>query len=410
MIRRVARNTLFLSASQLIARLIGFFYFIFLARALGVANFGIYTFTLYFIYNFIPVADFGLERFVLRDISREPGKTPSYFQRLIPLRIFLGFFAYLFSLLLGVILDLSGRQIFYLAIFGLLLIPYNIVYFIASFQNAKEKMEYMAMANVALIFLTAALGIVFVWRGLSLAWVLTAYPMSAALVTAFFLYRLKKWDFPLDWSVDLQFWKKAISESWVFAALIILAVFYLRVTIIVVGLIESEYLTGLYGSAFKFVDALISIPQALALALFPISSRLFLNNKEKLMIIYKKGLAILLLASLPFAFVLAVFPKLIIRFSYGESYLPSSTVYPVLGLALVLFFLNVLPGNVIQNSAKVKNFLPLAVLNFLIAFLLCLILIPRYSLMGAAWAVVGGEVAGLIINNYFVYRILNEKT
>ncbi len=64
MLAKVAKNTLFLSASQVTARLIGFFYFIFLARFLGVATFGIYNFTLAFVYNFVPVADFGLERFV----------------------------------------------------------------------------------------------------------------------------------------------------------------------------------------------------------------------------------------------------------------------------------------------------------------------------------------------------------
>jgi hypothetical protein len=35
-------------------------------------------------------------------------------------------------------------------------------------------------------------------------------------------------------------------------------------------------------------------------------------------------------------------------------------------------------------------------------------LIPRFSILGAAWAVVGGEVAGLIINNWFVWQILKK--
>jgi len=67
-----------------------------------------------------------------------------------------------------------------------------------------------------------------------------------------------------------------------------------------------------------------------------------------------------------------------------------------------------LPGNIIQNSDRFKKFLPWSVFNFLIKLVLCLILIPRFSIIGAAWAVVGGEVAGVLINNLFVWRILKN--
>jgi O-antigen/teichoic acid export membrane protein len=39
---------------------------------------------------------------------------------------------------------------------------------------------------------------------------------------------------------------------------------------------------------------------------------------------------------------------------------------------------------------------------------LCLLFIPRFSIIGAAWAVLGGEVVGLIINNYFVFKLLKD--
>ncbi|MCX6724646.1 MAG: polysaccharide biosynthesis C-terminal domain-containing protein, partial [Candidatus Shapirobacteria bacterium] len=89
-------------------------------------------------------------------------------------------------------------------------------------------------------------------------------------------------------------------------------------------------------------------------------------------------------------------------------YLPAAPVLAVLGASLIFFFLNVLPGNIIQNSPKFKKFLPWSVLNFLITLTLGLILIPRFSIIGAAWSVLGGELAGLIINNLFVWKILKN--
>jgi len=408
MIRKVAENTFFLSAAQIIARLTGFFYFLFLARFLGVATFGIYNFTLAFVYNFIPVADFGLERLVLRDISREPEEKTFYLARLLPLRLLLSLGAYLLVLILGLILGQSLRQIGYLAVFGLFIFPYSFTYLLASFLNAQEKMKYMAMAVIFSQLSIFIIGVVFVLLKFPLAVIFLAGVGGQFIVALFFLLKAKAWGLPLGWVVDEKFFKKTLASSWAFAFLLILAVFYLRISIILVGLLKGDYYTGLYGSAFKFIEAMILIPQSLALALFPLSSRLVLEDKQRLKSIYQKGLGVLLLFSLPFALVLTVFPKLIITLAYSQAYLPAVPVLSLLGLSLILFFLNALPGNIIQNSDKFKRFLPWAVANFLVALILCLILIPRYSIVGAAWAVVGGEMFGLIINNWFVWKILKD--
>jgi len=132
------------------------------------------------------------------------------------------------------------------------------------------------------------------------------------------------------------------------------------------------------------------------------------EDKKKLLEVYKKGLGVLFLFSLPFVLVLGGVPKLVISLAYGQDYLAAMPAMMILGFSLILFFLNALPGNIIQNSPQFKQFLPWALLNFIITLVLCLILIPRYSIVGAAWAVMGGEVAGLVINNWFVFRLLKK--
>jgi len=408
MLRLIAKNTFLLSFSQVAARFIGFLYFIFLARFLGVETFGVYNFTLAFIYNFIPVADFGLERLVLRDISRDHQRANYYLARLLPLRLLLSLAAYILALLLAVILGQPGKQIFYLAIFGLFIFPYSFTYLLTSFQNAREKMKYMSLAVVSGQLLMVIFGAVFVLLKFPLALIFLAPVFAHILVALFFLIKSPAWDLKVGWVIDKKFWKKSLSHAWAFAFLLIISVFYLRLSLLLVGLLKGNYFTGLYGSAFKFIEAMILIPQSLALALFPLSSRLLLTDKKKLISVYKKGLAVLFVSSLPFAFVLVVFADKIINFAYGQDYLQAVSVLGILGAGLILFFINALPGNIIQNSDRFKKFLPWSVFNFLIKLVLCLILIPRFSIIGAAWAVVGGEVAGVLINNLFVWRILKN--
>ena len=410
MIGRVAKNTVFLSVSHVFARGIGFLYAVFLARFLGVHDFGIYSFTLAFIYPFIQVADFGIERYILRDLSRDPGKSPKYLASLLPLRILFSITALAVAISLGLILGQPQTQIIYFAVFGLALIPYNLIFLFTSYLNSQEKMEYYALANIAQITLTAGLGTLFALLKLGLAVILLSYPLANLIILFFFLANAKKWKIHLGWSIDFDFWKKSLSESWVFAALLIIAVFYLRLSTIMVGILKGPEATGLYTSASKFVEAMILIPQSLALALFPLSSKLILEDKEKLKNVYKKGLGILFLFSLPFSFALIFGSKIITGFAYGKEYLPAVPVFTLLGISVILFFVNSLAGNIIQNSNQVKKFLPLAVLNLGALLIFALILIPKYSIVGAAWAVVGGEIVGLVINNVFVYRILAERS
>lgn len=406
MIQKIAWNAFLLTSSQVIARLIGLLYFVFLARSLGVEAFGIYTFTLAFLYNFIPIADFGIERLVLKDISKEPTKASLYFSQLLIPRVLLAVIAIFIALLAGIILHQSFNQIIYFLVFGLSLIPYNLTYLITAIQNAKEKMKYSAIANIAIIGVTSVLGVIFVLLGLSLLWIFLAYFLGNLIVALVFLIFSPKFGLNLKIKIDLEFWKEVIKKSWVFAVIIILAVFYLRLSVIMVGLLMSAYDVGLYGAVFKFIESSLLIPQALALVLFPVTARLFEGDKNKLLSLYRNGILSLLVLVLPFTLVFIFLSRLLIEVIYGKEYLLSAPVLSVLGISLIFFFLNSLPGNIIQNSPKLKKFLPFAFLNFLTTLIFCLILIPKYGIIGAAWAVLFGELAGFLINNYFVWKIL----
>lgn len=408
MLKTIAKNTLFLSVSQVVGRAIGFLYFIFLARVLGVSSFGTYAFISAFVYNFIPVADFGVERFVLRDISRTQTDSQEYFSKLLPLRIILAIIAYFGVLILGFVLKRSFYEISLMAIFGLAIIPYNIIYLFLSLLNAKEKMQYVSGVNIFLITITALFGVCFYLLGQNLLIILFSYPMANLIILIYFLFRAKSWKFTLKLTIDLKFIKNTISESWIFAFYLISAVLYLRLSTIMTGLLLGSQATGLYSSAYKFVEAIILVPQSLGLALFPTFSRTIINEKEKIKKIYVYGLGILLLFSLPFALVFIFANKQLVEIAYGKDYLQAVPIFPILGFAIILFFMNSLAGNIIQTSNKVKKFLPYTLINFFAAFIFCLVLIPKFSIIGASLAVVGGEIVGLVINNIFIYKLLKN--
>ena len=406
---KVVKNTLVLSSANVLARAIGFFYFVFLGRILGVENFGHYNFALALVYNFYPVADFGVERLILRDISKDKNKAQEYFQKIIPLRLSLSLISIILVTFLGIILSKSSKDILNIFIFAFCLLPWTFNQLVAGIGNAREKMEVQSIVAISSTGFTAILGGLIALFGGTVTQILVAAFFSNLFVSFFMFFYLKKLDLVFKIDLDVGFWKKILKESWVFALIMIMAVFYLRSSIVIVNYFKGAYFTGLYSSAFKFIEASILIPQSFALALFPQTARLLGSNKEKLAKNYLKSLAAIFAFAVIYALFFILFSPMIIKISYGPSYLEAAAVMRILSIAAIIFFLNTLPGNIIQNSNRVKKFLPFAFLNLILVIILCAVLVPKYSIIGAAWAVIGGEVFGLIINNWFVFRILKGK-
>ncbi|MFH1601788.1 MAG: flippase [Candidatus Shapirobacteria bacterium] len=406
--RKIFKNALFLSGSQILGRIIGFFYFIFLARALGVEVFGIYAWVLGFVYNFYPLADFGLEKIVMRDLPRQPEKANYYLKRLLPLRVWLAFFTLILLLLAGLIMGLGLQKLFFVFLFGLTILPSNLIYLIAFIENSREKAEIYAFVNLAISLGAVILGWFIINFGLPISFLFLTFFISCLLTLLILLKSGRKLNLEFDLIVDLPFWKRILTQSWVFAVIITLAVFYLRISLVLVGRILGDYSAGIYAAASKFVEAGVMIPQGLTLALFPLSSRLLIENKKKLKKIYFLVFLCLLFVSLPVAAIMHWGGKYIIPLVYGAEYLPSVPVFSLMGLLVIFLFVNSIAGNVIHNSNKVKQFIPFAFLNFLVALILGLVLIPRFGVIGGVWAMIGGEIFGLIINNFFVFKILRE--
>lgn len=405
---KVVKNTLVLSSANVLARAIGFFYFIFLGRTLGVENFGHYNFAIALVYNFYPVADFGVERLLLRDLSKTPEQSQKYFQKIVPLRIVFALISIILVTVFGIILSKSTLDVLNIFVFSLCLIPWTFNQLIAAIGNAFEKMEIQGLVAICSTGITALLGGLIALLGGTVTQILIAAFFSNFIVSLVMLGYFKKLGLVFRIDPDVNFWRGILRESWIFALIMIMAVFYLRSSLVLVNYFKGAYFTGLYSSAFKFIEASILIPQSFALALFPQTARLLGTDKEKLKKNYLKSLAAIFAFAIFYALFFILFSPIVIKLSYGPSYLEAVPVMRILSIAAIIFFLNTLPGNIIQNSNKVKKFLPFAFLNLLLVVILCLIFIPRYSIVGAAWAVIGGEVFGLIINNWFVFRILKE--
>jgi O-antigen/teichoic acid export membrane protein len=405
--KKVAKNSIWLSGGQFIGRIIGFVYFIFLARNLPVNDFGIYSWVLGLSYNFYPLADFGIQRYVLKHLSRDLSKSKQFLSKLLPLRFVLAVGSLLLSSLLALILG-SPTKAGFVALFGLSLIPFNLIYLYTAIKNSAEEMQVYSIATIGAVTAYSLIGAIMIQLGLGLPWLFLAYFLGNLIVLIGLLLQSRKLNLDTKWDWDPDFCKKVLNESWAFAFLQVIAVFYLRLSLVLVGSILGDYQAGIYGTASKFIEAGILLPQSIAIAFFPSFSKIYTENKKRLKRIYFKTLPLLALIGLVTAAAMWLIGPYLIPLVFGPEYQPAVPIFQLMGVLMFFFFINSLAGNIIQNSPKVKQFLPLRLINFLVALIAGLILIPKQGAIGGVWAMIIGEIYGLLINNFYVLKILNN--
>ncbi len=406
--KKVFKNSLWLSGGQGAARVIGFFYYILLARYLGVAEFGVWNWVLGLGYNFYPLADFGIERYVLKYLPRNPEKKNDYLSRLLPLRLFLAIGSVLLSSVLALVLGSKTKAV-YMLIFGLGLIPHNLIFLYASIKNALEKMHIFGIATIGCSLGYTLTGMLMIHLNLGIGWLFSSFFIGNGITFLILTSLIRRYDLKIKWKWDVNFYKKVLSESWAFGLLLVVAVFYIRISLVLMGVLGNDYQTGIYGSASKFIEAGILFPQSIAIALFPSFSKMFFENKNRLKKTYLKSLPLLFLISIPVFLVMWYGGQYIIPFVYGVEYTPAIPVFKLMGVLMIFFFVNSLADNIIQNSQRVVDFLPWRILNFLVSLTAGIILIPKIGVIGGVWTLIIGEIFGFAVNNLYVAKLLNGK-
>ncbi len=404
----IFKNSLWMSGGQAVSRAIGFLYYVLLARYLPVSDFGIWNWVLGLGYNFYPLADFGIQRYVLKHLPRSPELKDEYLAKLMPVRLLLAIGSVFLSCLLALILG-SPLKAGYMFIFGLALLPNNLIYLFTSIKNAFEKMHYFGLATLGISLGYTITGILMMQAGLGLGWLFLSYLVGTGLIFIILNLYSPETNLISKWQWAPRFYKKVFSESWTFAVLQIIGVFYLRLSLILIGIFLGDFQAGIYGSASKFIEAGILFPQSVAVAFFPSFSKMFANDIKRLKKAYQKTIPVLVLTSLPFFAVMWFGGELIITNIYGPEYQQAVPVFKLMGVVMIFFFINSIADNVIQNSNRVTQFLPLRLLNFIISLISGIILIPKMGVIGGVWALIIGEIYGLVVNNWYVFRIINSS-
>lgn len=411
MIFRIIRNILSLLGGQIASKLFSLACIIFLARRLGVNEFGSYGVITTYIALLAVFADSGISTVTTRDVAKDLHRSDELFSHALALRLCLTSIIYVIAILIGSVGNERSFSRGFIMVIGLFLFSEAVRRASIAMLTAYERMDIVAGLSVVSTFLKYTPFIIAVLYGRSLQTAFTLLVVFWAVGAGISLIITKKYCLHHgSTTLKLHTMRTLLHESLPFGILLILSIIYFKADILMLAVMKGESAVGFYEGAYKFIEASMFIPTSIVATLLPVMSRMFVQDKDSYADVYVHSTRILAAGVLPFVIVVSLFAREIILLVYGVEYLPSTSALALLIWSLFVIFLNAPVGNVIATSGLIRAFLPYAIINTLLNILLNFVLIPRYSFLGASFTTLLTECTGFASQLWFAHTILGNAS
>lgn len=395
------KNTFWLLIGIVISRFLTLALLIYVARILGATEYGKFSFALAFVSLFLIFSDLGLSTIIIREFSREREKEGEFYS-ILSLKIFLGLVTLIFILIGSFFItsDFVIRKIILILAFYSLINSFTGIF--SSFFLARQRMEYHALVIIfgALILVFSSFFVIFNFPSVeNLSY---SYFFANIITLIFILIFFHAKVFPLKISWQKSIWKRFLLMSWPLASAALFDTIYTYIGSTMMGYWGQITETGWYSAAFRLaIFALVFTAQVPA-SFYPMLSQSFKESKEGMQKIWNYQMEIITVLTPPIVTGGIILAPKIINFIYGPGFEPSIPTFQILMVmtGIILFYLTLQHILIVSNHQK-KYFW--AVFSGAIAnIILNLILIPKFSLYGAA--------VSLVITHFLVLFLLFKFT
>ena len=401
---KIIKETIWSFASKGIAFLLLFLLNVYLARNLGIDQFGIWTFYFSLITIFIFLSSFGIDfstkKFLaqynneleLTNVLRSSVKLRLIFSIVFcvililihePLAIIIGRpeFSYYFLLSVPIILFAGFCEFLKQAFIGLHQIKYNCI---------MNTLEYGSKLFLVVFIIPVPLLISDIIKSFTIAYSISVF-IGLYILCVIFYKKNKKHQIK-------NFTKDIFRYSMPLFIITIGFLIATEIDTVMLGFLSTDTELGIYGVAKQVVIKLPHISVAIAMGSMPVFAKLNDDNRKELKIFFYKLLKTNTVIYLIITTGILLFSPFFVPMIFGNEYCASVLPLQILTVYSVVFSYSILLGNFLDYQGLANKRAVFLTISVIINIIINAILIPEYGAVGAA-------IATSI--SYFPYIILN---
>ena len=410
--RKIIRNVFWAVIGKVITLFSTLIVGIFVARYLGPKQYGLMNYVISIASLFTVFATFGSSEIIIRELSKKEKPKEVVLGSAMALRMglailcFISIVSYLFFS--GETTETSTLILIYSSSIFFSCSEVIRFYFTSIVDN-----EYIVKSEIFRTIIGAIVKIILLFCKAPLIAFVFALAFDFLLLASGYIVVYRKKIGPIcQWNIDFKFVKTLLTTSFPLLISSTAVIIYQRIDQVMIAKMLDNEFVGYFSTAMSFVNVLAFIPITIMQTTSPILVEYWKNDKlkyeqESQRIIGATTWLLIILCS-----IVALLSSPIINYTYGASYTDAIPVRQILVFKVVGIAIINLSGQLII----IENIHQLAFIRNILSCVICIIcnyyFIPRWGIIGSAWATIitvffTGEVANIFIPKY--HHILKKQ-
>ncbi|WP_414543960.1 oligosaccharide flippase family protein [Nostoc sp. CCY0012] len=405
--RTLITNSLSLLVTRLIQSIATFVLTAAIARNLGAYELGQYLLAFSYYFVFASIASQGLKTLFTRELSRNPEEIPVYLVNGTFLQMLLSVLGYGAMIILVFLLPYNPDTSMVCYIMGLAIIPFSLSNITEAIFQAQEKMTLIAASTVPVYILRL---VVMIWciqeLNYGVNYIAGIFVVSEVIVFIIQWVMLTSMIKP-RWEIKQDFIRQLLKSARTFFAIDAVGIITSKTSILIISLLGSEVMVGLFGAVVQLMQPISMIIQSVSLAAFPGMTKAVNSGKKKQAQVAENIVTMLMCIALPFVIGIYFIGNDLIRFIYQNSDFNQIELVLQLTVLSVLAspFIRTLGYLLLSNGLEKYNLKEVLITNT-VGNVAGVVLISQFQLMGAAFMYLSMSLTAFTILMYGVYSRL----
>ncbi len=416
--KKLGKDLIIVYILTFIGSIFGYFVRILFSRSLSVEQYGLIYSVIAFVFFFMPIRDLGLTKASIYYINKFFAEKKEHLIKtvmligLIPQLIMGIIIAGILFLLKDFIVNSYFKNPDAGPVFVIFLAYFAIETFLPTiFHLFAITQDYILMQinSPVRMFLILVSGLIFFKLGFGYLSPALAYLTAFSLLLIIFGF------------IFVRKYKRLLSYKFVYKPDLIKKMFRYGLPLVFAGttnnlLAYSDVLlltyfkglevTGYYNVALPSMNVILILIAPVQALLFPIVSREWhRKNKKAISKLMRIIFNNILTFALPFALIFFAFPKTIITVIFGAKYVPAYPALQVLAVFFVFQAVRMLSFSVVAGLGMPKQESKIILIGGIVNVIADLILIPKFSIVGAALAMGLGHLTMAVLS----LRVINSR-
>ena len=383
------RSILRLSIGDLLAKIFSFLAFVYLARVLGVEDYGTLEFARALLVYVLIFGDLGLEFWATRQAA-QGGDLATLAGRIIPLRALFGCTTFLTLLCVLAVLPMSTRARTLILIFAATLVPQAVNLRWAFMGVQQTRQVALALVLAQSLFLAGTL--LLVHTPVDLYTVAVVHLVAELAAAGWLLRRFYTHHGGLRLRFTLRGARAAVRSALPLGAAHGLAFMSFNFDSLLLGVLQGPVAVGLYGVAYKPVTVLLAVPVTYFVGLFPVLSRSWADGLAAFDSVARRSLMLAAAFAVPIGVGGMFVAAPVLDLLFGARYAAAVPALQILIWSAVLVMLRGTLRQGLNAAGYAMVDLRCAGLATGLNVLLNLAVIPVWGFMGAALATLASEI------------------